>query len=78
MPEVLTFPDSPADVVASLRNLADKIEAGEYPGIRFAGVVLCVNPADVKVEAYGHLNTLEVAGAFLRAADAAAMCSKLR
>lgn len=76
-PRVLQFPVSAVDVLASLRLVADEIEAGQHATVRFVGLVLCSGGNDVSVFSFGNHTMLEASGAFLKAATVVGQCCKL-
>jgi hypothetical protein len=62
---IIPAPSKRADVVASLRGLADRIEAGVYGDVRFACATIVVDNA-LTCFGWGRCNDLEIAGAFAR------------
>lgn len=56
-----------ADVPAGLRKLADRIDAGDFPDLRFAIVVTVDNDSGFTTFGYGQMSVLEAIGALARA-----------
>lgn len=68
------FPSERANVVGSLRRLADGIEAGTYGPIRFAAVLIVGDRDGLTMFGYGKVSDLEMAGALARGGYLAACC----
>ena len=65
--EVIKSPTHRADVVASLRSLADSIEHGRYGDVRLAAAVIVVGDM-LTTFGWGRCNDLELSGALARGA----------
>ncbi len=63
--EIIQAPSKRADVVASLRQLADDIENSRYGEVRFACAVIVVKDR-LTCFGWGRCTDLEIAGAFAR------------
>ncbi len=61
--EALHFPSHRADIGVSLRDLADRIDAGDYETVRFAVCGLLAEGDKLTVFAWGKCSDLEAAGA---------------
>ncbi len=66
MPNVIDMPNS-ADIQAGLRKLADQIDAGEHPNLRFIVAVCMDHDGEFTTFEYGHASVLEAIGALARA-----------
>lgn len=55
------------DIPAGLRRLADRIEANEFPDIRFVAAVAVGEFASFTAFSWGECSVLEAIGAFARA-----------
>ncbi len=56
-----------ASVPGGLRKLADRIDAGDFPDLRFAVVVVVDHNAAFTTYGYGKMSVLEAIGALARA-----------
>lgn len=52
-----------ADVPKGLRTLADRVDAGDFPDLRFAVVVMVDNSSAYTTFGYGQMSVLEAIGA---------------
>lgn len=58
---------NPVDIPAGLRRMADSIEAGEFPDLRFIVAVCVEKNAAFTAYSWGTVSTLEAIGALARA-----------
>lgn len=69
---LVDFPTVSNDIPAALRKLADRVEAGEFPDIKFiAAVVVEISGERYEYTTFGwgSCSPLEAAGAFARSAS---------
>lgn len=59
--------ENAVDIPANLRRMADEIEAGEHPGLRFVVAVAVGDNAKFTAYCWGQASTLECMGALARA-----------
>jgi|KBSMisStandDraft_5_1062788.scaffolds.fasta_scaffold90296_3 hypothetical protein len=67
MPEVVQFASVSNDISRALRAAADRVDAGEYPGLRFVVAVFVDSDAAFTSYVWGQASTLEAIGALARA-----------
>lgn len=66
--KVVAFAPVSADIAGALRAAADRVEAGEYPDLRFVVAVFVDIDDGFKAYGWGPLSNLEAVGALMRAA----------
>ena len=65
--EIVTFGPVSNDIPRALRAAADRIEAGEYPDLRFVVAVFVATDASYTTFGWGEYSVLEAIGALARA-----------
>lgn len=66
--EIVEFTPVSGDISRALRDAADRVDAGEYPGLRFVVAVFVDSDDAFSTYGWGTVSLLEAIGALARAA----------